>query len=99
MRVHCEQTVWTPWPCAEVVAAFDINPNANDVYEHNFGKRPLQRNLFGLPAAQFDKLGASVWLMSPPCQPFTRQAGGVLRTSTRPTLNLLLFLRCVRVYV
>ena len=34
-------------PSAAVVAAFDINPNSNDVYEHNFGVRPLQKNLFG----------------------------------------------------
>jgi site-specific DNA-cytosine methylase len=27
----------------------------------------------GVPAAQLDKLAASVWLLSPPCQPFTRQ--------------------------
>ena len=63
-------------PNAEVVGAFDINPHSNDVYEHNFGRRPTQKNLFGargLPSHLFDKLDASLWLMSPPCQPFTRQ--------------------------
>jgi site-specific DNA-cytosine methylase len=34
-------------PAATVVGAFDINPNSNDVYEHNFGARPFQKNLFG----------------------------------------------------
>ena len=34
-------------PTATVAAAFDINPNSNDVYEHNFGVRPWQKNLFG----------------------------------------------------
>lgn len=29
-------------PSAEVVAAFDINDLANDVYEHNFNFRPKQ---------------------------------------------------------
>mmetsp|Transcript_6321 Transcript_6321/g.25675 ORF Transcript_6321/g.25675 Transcript_6321/m.25675 type:complete len:476 (-) Transcript_6321:1244-2671(-) len=60
-------------PDAKVVAAFDINPNGNDVYEHNFGVRPSQKNIYGLPVASFDKLDAGLWLLSPPCQPFTRQ--------------------------
>lgn len=60
-------------PDAKVVAAFDINPNGNDVYEHNFGVRPSQKNIYGLPLASFDKLDAGLWLLSPPCQPFTRQ--------------------------
>lgn len=60
-------------PDASVVAAFDVNPHGNDVYEHNFGVRPLQRNLLSFPAERIDKFAASLWLMSPPCQPFTRQ--------------------------
>ena len=56
-----------------MVAAFDINPNGNDVYEHNFGVRPSQKNIYGLPVASFDRLDAGLWLLSPPCQPFTRQ--------------------------
>ena len=60
-------------PDAKVVAAFDINPNGNDVYEHNFGVRPSQKNIYGLPVASFDRLDAGLWLLSPPCQPFTRQ--------------------------
>ena len=60
-------------PGAKVVAAFDINPNGNDTYEHNFGVRPSQKNIYGLPVSAFDKLDGGVWLLSPPCQPFTRQ--------------------------
>ena len=63
-------------PTATVAAAFDINPNSNDVYEHNFGVRPWQKNLFGkrgVDTGKLDKLAASLWLLSPPCQPFTRQ--------------------------
>lgn len=30
------------FPAAEVVCAFDINTVANDVYQHNHGKRPHQ---------------------------------------------------------
>uniref|UniRef100_A0A2P2JXD0 tRNA cytosine-5--methyltransferase isoform X1 n=2 Tax=Rhizophora mucronata TaxID=61149 RepID=A0A2P2JXD0_RHIMU len=58
---------------AKVVEAFDINDNANDVYEHNFGHRPHQGNIESLTAADLDKHGAHAWLLSPPCQPYTRQ--------------------------
>ncbi|XP_068648682.1 tRNA (cytosine(38)-C(5))-methyltransferase 2 [Aristolochia californica] len=59
-------------PCT-VLEAFDINDKANDVYEYNFGHRPYQGNIQTLTASELDKYGASVWLLSPPCQPYTRQ--------------------------
>ncbi|KAG2590046.1 hypothetical protein PVAP13_5NG312300 [Panicum virgatum] len=58
---------------AEVVEAFDINDVANDVYEHNFGHRPCQGNIQTLTASDLDKYKAHAWLLSPPCQPYTRQ--------------------------
>ncbi|XP_059459766.1 tRNA (cytosine(38)-C(5))-methyltransferase 2 isoform X1 [Corylus avellana] len=58
---------------AKVVEAFDINDKANDVYEHNFGHRPHQGNIQSLTAADLDSYGAHAWLLSPPCQPYTRQ--------------------------
>lgn len=58
---------------AKVVEAFDINDKANDVYEHNFGHRPYQGNIQSLTAADLDSYGAHAWLLSPPCQPYTRQ--------------------------
>nr|CAD1823999.1 unnamed protein product [Ananas comosus var. bracteatus] len=57
----------------EVVEAFDINDRANDVYEHNFSHRPFQGNIQILTAADLDKYRARAWLLSPPCQPYTRQ--------------------------
>lgn len=57
----------------EVVEAFEINDRANDVYEHNFGHRPFQGNIQSLSAAELDKYAAHAWLLSPPCQPYTRQ--------------------------
>ncbi|CAA6672688.1 unnamed protein product [Spirodela intermedia] len=57
----------------EVMEAFDINDCANDVYEHNFGHRPFQGNIQSLSSDELDKYGADAWLMSPPCQPYTRQ--------------------------
>ncbi|KAM0826652.1 hypothetical protein ACQ4PT_068726 [Festuca glaucescens] len=58
---------------AEVVEAFDINDVANDVYERNFGHRPCQGNIQTLTASDLDKYKAHAWLLSPPCQPYTRQ--------------------------
>uniref|UniRef100_A0A0D9V2U0 Uncharacterized protein n=1 Tax=Leersia perrieri TaxID=77586 RepID=A0A0D9V2U0_9ORYZ len=58
---------------AEVVEAFDINDVANDVYELNFGHRPCQGNIQTLTASDLDKYKAQAWLLSPPCQPYTRQ--------------------------
>ncbi|EOY31434.1 Pentatricopeptide repeat superfamily protein, putative [Theobroma cacao] len=58
---------------AQVVEAFDINDTANDVYQHNFGHRPYQGNIQSLTDADLDSYKAHVWLLSPPCQPYTRQ--------------------------
>ncbi|KAM7275844.1 hypothetical protein ACFE04_017710 [Oxalis oulophora] len=58
---------------ADVVEAFDINDVANDVYSHNFGHRPYQGNIQSLTAAVLDSYRAHAWLLSPPCQPYTRQ--------------------------
>ncbi|XLR67865.1 hypothetical protein HN51_014912 [Arachis hypogaea] len=58
---------------AQVVEAFEINDRANDVYEHTFGHRPYQGNIQCLTAADLDGYGADAWLLSPPCQPYTRQ--------------------------
>ena len=62
-----------PFGGARVVGAFDINPNACDVYEKNFGTRPIQNSLSAVSSKKLDTFEASLWLMSPPCQPFTRQ--------------------------
>ncbi|KAG7551897.1 C-5 cytosine methyltransferase [Arabidopsis thaliana x Arabidopsis arenosa] len=58
---------------AEVVEAFEINDSANDVYQHNFKHRPYQGNIQSLTAVDLDKYNADAWLLSPPCQPYTRQ--------------------------
>nr|XP_012230196.1 PREDICTED: tRNA (cytosine(38)-C(5))-methyltransferase isoform X1 [Linepithema humile] len=58
---------------AKVVAAIDINPNANDVYRHNFPDTVLMnRNIQSIDAEELEKLDVDTILMSPPCQPFTR---------------------------
>ncbi|TYH60469.1 hypothetical protein ES332_D08G294800v1 [Gossypium tomentosum] len=56
-----------------VIEAFEINDKANDVYQHNFGHRPYQGNIQSLTEVDLDSYQANVWLLSPPCQPYTRQ--------------------------
>ena len=63
----------TPGRAFDVVGAFDINPNACDAYEKNWGARPSQKSLVSVPMKTLEKLEADAWVMSPPCQPFTRQ--------------------------
>ncbi|EFA09160.1 tRNA (cytosine(38)-C(5))-methyltransferase [Tribolium castaneum] len=56
-----------------IKAAVDINPTANSVYKHNFPHiNLLNRNVQSLTPQFINKLGVNTILMSPPCQPFTR---------------------------
>ena len=55
-----------------VVGAFELNPNANTVYSHNFTMKPRGVNIEKLTAKDLDSYSADMWVMSPPCQPFTR---------------------------
>jgi site-specific DNA-cytosine methylase len=57
----------------EIVAAFDMSPHANLTYAHNTGMRPDDRNIAGLQAADLLTYKQAGWLLSPPCQPFTRK--------------------------
>uniref|UniRef100_A0A182FAT0 tRNA (cytosine(38)-C(5))-methyltransferase n=1 Tax=Anopheles albimanus TaxID=7167 RepID=A0A182FAT0_ANOAL len=57
----------------EVVSAIDVNPIANSVYMHNFGEKAARNgNILSLTAKAISKLAIDTILMSPPCQPFTR---------------------------
>ncbi|XP_062540537.1 tRNA (cytosine(38)-C(5))-methyltransferase-like [Armigeres subalbatus] len=59
--------------CYKVMAAIDINPVANTIYNHNFGAdQAMSRNILSLTPERIRKLDVNVILMSPPCQPFTR---------------------------
>lgn len=71
----------------DVVAAFEISSNANCIYKHNFPNTPvLETNLCGLTAKRLGSIlqkssdlvvtsspRGVLFVMSPPCQPFTRQ--------------------------
>lgn len=57
----------------EVVLAVDINDLANKVYKHNFPvHNASNKNIKGLTVDFINRLNANAILMSPPCQPFTR---------------------------
>lgn len=55
----------------EVVAAYDISTTANKAYEHNFKETPKCVSIEHLSLKDVDGL-ADFWLLSPPCQPYTR---------------------------
>ncbi|XP_044533694.1 tRNA (cytosine(38)-C(5))-methyltransferase isoform X3 [Gracilinanus agilis] len=58
---------------AEVVAAVDVNTIANEVYKHNFPHTQLwAKTIEGITLKEFNQLSFNMILMSPPCQPFTR---------------------------
>lgn len=58
---------------ATVIAAYDINVIANSVYIHNFPSlKPQCLGLDYIQASILDRLSADIWLLSPPCQPYTR---------------------------
>ncbi|KXN65305.1 S-adenosyl-L-methionine-dependent methyltransferase [Conidiobolus coronatus NRRL 28638] len=56
----------------EILKAFDTNEIANKVYQNCFGAKPSNRVINVLTAKELDKFNANCWLMSPPCQPYTR---------------------------
>ncbi|XP_066258329.1 tRNA (cytosine(38)-C(5))-methyltransferase [Euwallacea similis] len=56
-----------------IKAAIEINPTANLIYKHNFPETHLMNlNIEGLTSDLIKKLDVDTILMSPPCQPFTR---------------------------
>ncbi|KAF7266545.1 hypothetical protein GWI33_020054 [Rhynchophorus ferrugineus] len=57
----------------EVKAAIEINNVANQIYKHNFPETNLLNlNIEGLTVKIIEKLDVDTILMSPPCQPFSR---------------------------
>jgi DNA (cytosine-5)-methyltransferase 1/tRNA (cytosine38-C5)-methyltransferase len=79
----------------DVVAAYDVSPAANAVYQFNHGSAPLAREIARVKASVFQAHGADTWLMSPPCQPFCRMGrhGGLADRRCQAFLHLLEVLR------
>nr|XP_045582946.1 tRNA (cytosine(38)-C(5))-methyltransferase-like [Procambarus clarkii]XP_045582947.1 tRNA (cytosine(38)-C(5))-methyltransferase-like [Procambarus clarkii] len=57
----------------EVVGTYEINTTALEVYQHNFPKTCKPRNITGLSLEELRDINPTIIMMSPPCQPFTRQ--------------------------
>mmetsp|Transcript_14697 Transcript_14697/g.14794 ORF Transcript_14697/g.14794 Transcript_14697/m.14794 type:complete len:160 (-) Transcript_14697:118-597(-) len=69
------------WRCAleaydssrfDIIAAYDISPAANDTYLHNYNHKPLTKSIESVSVKELDDYKADLWVMSPPCQPYTR---------------------------
>ncbi|GJJ69938.1 tRNA (cytosine38-C5)-methyltransferase [Entomortierella parvispora] len=75
----------------QVLESFDMNQQANETYKLSFGKHPVSRGIDRLLVKDIEKYNANCWLMSPPCQPYTR--GGKLLDDqdnrAKPLLHLL----------
>ncbi|RYH15274.1 hypothetical protein EON65_31990 [archaeon] len=82
------------WNCAiqsvlgegvHVVSAYDVNPAANAVYAiNNHSTRPSAKSLEVVTAEELDAYRADIWMMSPPCQPHTRNNTTSKRDDTDP---------------
>ena len=68
-------------PPVQVVAAYEVDQVCCNVFEHNHGLRPSNKSIETLDAAALSAHCADLWVLSPPCQPFTR--GGACRLSAR----------------
>ena len=66
-------------PRARVARAFDVDDVATRVYAANFGAAAAVSALdvCHLDAGALNRLGAGLWMLSPPCQPYTRQGNGL----------------------
>ncbi|MFN7730675.1 MAG: DNA cytosine methyltransferase [Pirellula sp.] len=60
-----------PW--LDVVAAFDIDRDAQSVFQCNFTTPYHVRELESVPVEWIAELAAELWWLSPPCTPFTRR--------------------------
>lgn len=76
------------WPEAEIRAAIDINQNAACVYQRNFPHPFSVRAIESLTSDDLARLNATMWWMSPPCQPFSRR-GAQRDIQDNRTLGLL----------
>lgn len=75
----------------QIISAVDVNTVANEVYKHNFpGINLICRNIQSLTPKEIEKLDVNVILMSPPCQPFSRN--GKYLDNNDPRANSFIYL-------
>lgn len=75
----------------DIIGSYEINTTALEVYRHNFPKTQKAYNIMGLTLEHLHSLAPDIIMMSPPCQPFTRQGlkRDVEDTRTSSLLHLL----------
>ena len=57
-----------------VLRAYDVDDSAVRTYRHNLPEsKVITQNIVSLTSEDLRQLGADCWLLSPPCQPHTRQ--------------------------
>ena len=57
----------------EVCCAYDVNPHANAVYEHNYPDlKVCTRSIVNVTTKAVESLEAKIWVMSPPFQTVNR---------------------------
>lgn len=61
------------WPELEFASAIDVSQVAQQVYAANFKHRYYVREIGSMSAAELSALGANLWWLSPPCQPYTHR--------------------------
>ncbi|XP_045525497.1 tRNA (cytosine(38)-C(5))-methyltransferase isoform X2 [Pieris brassicae] len=75
----------------DIIAAIDINTVANEVYRENFPNTyQITKNIQSLTVSEINKLEVDTILMSPPCQPFTRN--GKYLDDSDPRTNSFLYI-------
>lgn len=78
----------------DVEVAIDIDQRAAEIYRRNFEHTHAIRTIESLSARWLAEVGAELWWMSPPCQPFTRR--GRHRDDQDPrTHSFLHLLQCL----
>mmetsp|Transcript_40194 Transcript_40194/g.65351 ORF Transcript_40194/g.65351 Transcript_40194/m.65351 type:complete len:444 (+) Transcript_40194:48-1379(+) len=78
----------------EILKAFDLNIHANSVYEFNYRLKPCTRSIEHLRVRDLEGK-ARLWMLSPPCQPFTRAGNqkDIEDNRTKSFLHLLEILK------
>lgn len=71
--IRCSRhDLWPTLADSQVVAAWDISTVANRVYHHNHHRTPSPSSIDNLDSRALDRWQADLWMLSPPCQPHTR---------------------------
>ncbi|KAI8829491.1 S-adenosyl-L-methionine-dependent methyltransferase [Chytridium lagenaria] len=70
-------------PSSVTIHPYDVNAIANTVYHHNHSIHPSTQDITSLTAEDLDVLRADIWLMSPPCQPYTRNGPRLMSKDRR----------------